>query len=43
MKRSYQTKVMTYKRLIRNLRLKSLKEGESNGQRSNDKKDNHNK
>lgn len=40
MKRSYQTKVMIYKRLIRNLRLKSQKEGESNGKRSDDKKDN---
>lgn len=43
MKRSYQAKVMAYKRLIRNLRLKSQKEGESNGQRSSDKKDNHSK
>jgi hypothetical protein len=43
MKRSYQNKIMTYKRLIRNLRLNSLKEGESNGKRLNDKKDNNNK
>lgn len=43
MKRSYQAKVVTYKRLIRNLRLKSLKEGEFNEQRTNDKKDNNNK
>lgn len=43
MKRSYQAKVITYKRLIRNLRLKTLKEGELNEQRVNDKKDNHNK
>ncbi len=43
MKRSYQVKVVTYKRLIRNLRLKFLKEGELSEQRANDKKDNHNK
>lgn len=43
MKRSYQNKIVAYKRLIRNLRLNSLKEGDSNGQRLNDKKNNNNK
>ena len=43
MKQSFQNKIMTYKRLIRNLRLNSLREGESNEQRLNDKKDNNNK
>lgn len=43
MKRSYENKYIEYKRLIRNLRLKSLQEGEYYERRVDDKKNNNSK
>ncbi len=44
MKQSYRQKVITYKRLIRNLRLQSLKGDINNDKQTfNDKKDTNNK